>query len=61
MKLAGPLVDVSVHDCPSCTRLVCNDWRTCPGYLRELVDRIDADDAERPVAARLFRDDRAVT
>lgn len=54
------LVDVSQHECPSCTQLVCNDWRTCPGYLRELVGRLDANDADRSAGDRMFRDDRAV-
>lgn len=38
------LTDVSLRDCPSCTRLVCRDWRTCPGYLRELLGRLEHGD-----------------
>lgn len=55
------LVDVSLRDCPSCRRLVCDDWSTCPGYLRELVDRLEAQDAaSREPVGRLVRDERAV-
>lgn len=54
------LVDVSQHDCPSCTQLVCRDWRTCPGYLRELCARLDAGDSGRVDRDRALRDDRAV-
>jgi hypothetical protein len=52
------LVDVTQHACPSCTRLVCRDWRTCPGYLRDLIARLEP--ADRIDGDRLFRDDRAV-
>lgn len=33
--------NVTNLECSSCNRLICGDWRTCPGYLRDLLDRLD--------------------
>lgn len=44
--MTQPLVDVSQHDCPHCTRLVCGGWEDCPGYLRALVDRLEDEQRE---------------
>lgn len=41
--------NVTDLDCPHCNRLICGDWQTCPGYLRELVARLEQQPAERGV------------
>lgn len=51
-------VDVcDLRACKRCSRLVCDDWETCPGQLRDLVDRMAIADAERE-QARLAELDR---
>lgn len=48
--------DVSEHDCPHCTRLICDDWSTCPGYLRDLCDRLEQPtDPLKPCDRRMVR------
>lgn len=47
--------DVSVHECPYCTRLICDDWSTCPGYLRMLCDRLEHDNKPRLPERRAVR------
>lgn len=39
-------VDVTVTDCPYCNQLRCTDWLTCPGYLRDMMTRLEQTEAQ---------------
>lgn len=51
------MTDVTDLPCTQCRRLICDDYLTCDGYLRDLLNRLDQAPPERgsrqPIGLRI--------